>query len=88
MIMLEKLRHYPILNQPGTDNIVDKLKPGWDAYHNNACRVLSESELDYKKDPIAILTWHCRQCLYLDDERSNDALKWCCRYSCSTSGKC
>ena len=73
-------------------NIVDKLKKGWNAYRQKLLMV--HSKFDYKKDHAAILSWHFKQSLHLDDEleegsRRSKSCRYCgCgsnRYHCSSN---
>ena len=60
-------------------NIVDKLKKGWNAYRQKLLMV--HSKFDYKKDHAAILSWHFKQSLHLDDELEEDSRRSkSCRY--------
>mmetsp|Transcript_6356 Transcript_6356/g.9286 ORF Transcript_6356/g.9286 Transcript_6356/m.9286 type:complete len:182 (-) Transcript_6356:66-611(-) len=87
MSKLEKLRHLPALNKEGDANIVNKLKKGWNAYRQKVLNVYSK--FDYKKDHSAILTWHYRQYLHLDDELAEDSRRRnSCRYCSCSSNQC
>eukprot|EP00984_Skeletonema_dohrnii_P028222 scaffold18128_cov70-Skeletonema_dohrnii-CCMP3373.AAC.1 len=61
-----------LLNKEGDANIVNKLKKGWNAYRQKV--VMVHSKFDYKKDHSAILSWHYKQSLNLDDELAEDSL--------------
>lgn len=85
MQKLEKLRAYFVLNQEqeeeedGSVNIVDKLKAGWSAYHQKVLNVVKE--FDYKTDNAAILSWHYKYFLGLDEELAEDSKRnKSCRY--------
>jgi hypothetical protein len=84
--MLEKLRHYPILDMPGEDNIVDSLKASWAAYRDAATRVITKK--DYNDDNSAILTWHYRQSILRPKAKKEDMDAGKCRFCNSTSGRC
>ena len=87
MSKLEKLRHLPALNKEGDANIVDKLKDGWNAYRQKVA--VAYSEFDYKKDHAAILSWHYKQSLHLDDELAEDSRRGKrCRYCSCASSRC
>ena len=76
-----------MLNKDGNYNIVDMLMKGFRAYRQNANLVVKE--FDYKKDPAAILSWHYKLFLRLDDERAEDSGRGrSCRYYGDKSGKC
>jgi len=83
--LIEKMRHYPILNQ-GEDSIIDKLKRGWRAYRANACRVVEQ--FDYSKDKSAILSWQYQLFLRLDEENKTDIRRRSCRYCGNKSRNC
>ena len=85
--LLQKLRHYPVLNKDGNCNIVDRLIQGFRAYRQNANLVVKQ--FDYKKDPAVILSWHYKLFLRLDDERAEDSGKGgSCRHCGSNPRKC
>ena len=82
---IDKLKHYPILNQ-GEESMDVRLKRGWRAYRQNAIRVVAE--FDYSKDKSAILSWHYQAFLHLDDEYAVDHTSRCCRYCEYKTGRC
>ena len=87
MSILEKLRCYPALNKAGPENIVDRLKRGYSAFRQNAMRV--PQEFDYKNDSAAILSWHYKLFLRLDEELKEDSrLRKSCRYCGCRNAKC
>ena len=87
MSKLEKLRHLPALNNEGVDNIVNKLKRGWNAYRQKVLMV--HSKFEYNKDHAAILSWHFQQSLHLDDELAEDSRRSkCCRYCGCGDNRC
>ena len=53
--LLEKLRHYHVLNQEGEDNVVNALKRSFTAYRQNASLVVKR--FDYDVDKAGILSW-------------------------------
>ena len=77
--LLRKLRYCPFLNKDGNCNIVDRLIQGFRAYRQNANLVVKK--FNCKKDLAAILSWHYKLSLRLDDERAEDLGKGgSCRY--------
>jgi hypothetical protein len=84
-VLIEKMRHYHILNQ-GEDSIIDRLKRGWRAYRANACRVVKQ--FDYSKDKSAILSWQYQLFLRLDEENKTDVRRRSCRYCGNKSRNC
>ena len=95
MQKLEKLRAYFVLNQEeeeeeeedGNVNIVDKLKAGQSAYHQKFLNVVKE--FDYKTDNAAILSWHYKYFLGLDEELAEDSKRnKSCRYCGCRSNSC
>ena len=87
MIMLEKLRTYPTLNKEGEKKIVDGLKRGYRAYRSNARLV--QFKFDYKKDNAAILSWHYKLHLRIDQElREDSKAQGSCRYCGQHNAKC
>eukprot|EP00985_Skeletonema_marinoi_P008479 scaffold3854_cov120-Skeletonema_marinoi.AAC.1 len=74
--LIEKLDHYPIFRQGG---YVAKLKKGWNAYKQNASFVVADfgKTKDGEKDKSAILTWHYRMFLRIDEDEADDNH---CRY--------
>ena len=87
MDVLEKLRCYPALDKKGPENIVDRLKLGYSAFRQNTMRI--PQEFDYKKDKVAILLWHYKLFLRLDEELREDTRdRKSCRYCGCHSAKC
>lgn len=91
MQKLEKLRAYFVLNQEeeedGSVNIVDKLKAWWSAYHQKVLNVVKE--FDYKTDNAAILSWHYKYFLRLDEELAEDSKRnKSCRYCGCRNNSC
>ena len=87
MEIIEKLRPFHALNdEDDGDNIIDLLKDGWNAYRQNALRVVGE--FDFDKDEAAILTWHYRMFLRLEDEKLEDKKERQCRYCGDRSRRC
>jgi len=82
---IDKLKHYPILNQ-GEESMVVRLKRGWRSYRQNAIRVVAE--FDYSKDKLAILSWHYQAFLHLGDKYAEDHTSRYCRYCEYKTGRC
>lgn len=72
--LIEKLDHYPIFRKGG---YVAKLKKGWNAYKQNASFVVADfgKTKDGEKDKSAILTWHYRMFLRIDEDEADDIPK-------------
>ena len=85
LVLIEKMRHYHILNQ-GDNPIIDRLKRGWRAYRRNAIRVVRE--FDYSNDKSAILSWQYQMFLRLDEENNIDNKRGECRYCNGKRRKC
>ena len=88
MGLIEKLRPYNALNRQDEENVIDLLKVGWNAYKQNASRVIGEFEFGSDDDEAAILSWHYKLFLRLENEKKEDRKKRSCRYCGNSSGTC
>ncbi|KAL7531433.1 LOW QUALITY PROTEIN: hypothetical protein ACHAXR_004040 [Thalassiosira sp. AJA248-18] len=83
--LIEKLRPFHALDG-GDGCLIDLMKDGWSAYRQNAAKVVGE--FDFDKDEAAILTWHYRMFLRLEEDKKDDKKRRHCRYCGSRTGKC